>query len=138
MQFSWSYLHFRKAYSNLLNNVSYLPCVPAWSTCQYANVPKACQLLIFTCQRAIVPMNAPKVVQVFQTFLLRNDQGNFYTLLLLYKKLYIIFDIIVIHMICICIVHENCIILHFYISSHIKGKCSEFLFFETFLFFSSK
>ena len=135
MQFSWSYLHFCKAYRSLLNSVSYVPCVPAWSTCQYANVLKACQLLIFTCQRANVPINAPKVVQVFQTFLLRNAQRNFYTLLLVYKKLYIIFDIIVIHMICVCIVHENCIILHFYTSSHIKGKC---LFFENFLFFISK
>ena len=27
---------------------------------------------------------------------------------------------------CICIVHKNCIILHFYASCHIKGKCVEF------------
>ena len=73
----------------------------------------------------------------FLTFFLRNAKGNFYTLLL-YKNFYIILDIIVIHMICVCIVHENCIILHFYSSSHIKVKCEEFLFFETFLFFSSK
>ena len=37
----------------------------------------------------------PKGMQIFQTFLLRNDKGNFYTLL--YKKLYIILDIIVLH-----------------------------------------
>ena len=30
-------------------------CVPAWSACPRANVPKACQLLIFTCQRANAP-----------------------------------------------------------------------------------
>ena len=31
--------------------------------------------------------------------------------------------------------HKNCIILHFYSSCHIKEKCVEFLFFETFLLF---
>ena len=29
-----------------------VPYVPAWSACSCAHVPKACQLLIFTCQRA--------------------------------------------------------------------------------------
>ena len=33
--------------------------------------------------------------------------------LLLYKKFYIILDIILIHIMCICIVHVNCIILYF-------------------------
>ena len=28
------------------------PCMPAWSTCLYANLPKACQHFPFTCQRA--------------------------------------------------------------------------------------
>ena len=28
-----------------------MPFVPAWSTCPCINAPKACQLLIFTCQR---------------------------------------------------------------------------------------
>ena len=32
-------------------------------------------------------------------------------------------------MICICILHKNCIIYHFYTSCHIKEKCAEFLFF---------
>ena len=104
-----------------------------------ANVPKACQVFIFTCQRAkSVPTyhkvyqcfnlacqrakrranfstwraNVPKSVPVFQTFLLRNAKGNFY-ILLLYKKLYIILDIILIHVMCVCIVHINCIILYF-------------------------
>ena len=35
-------------------------------------------------------------------------------------------------------VHENCIILHFYTSSHIKEKCAQFLFFETFSFLVTK
>ena len=39
-------------------------------------------------------------------------------------------------MICICIVHKNCIILHFYTSCDIKEKCAEFLFLDIFLFFS--
>ena len=39
---------------SLLNRVPYVPYVPAWSTCPRANMPKACQLLIFTCQRANV------------------------------------------------------------------------------------
>ena len=36
----------------MLNRVSCVSYIPAWSTSQRANVPKACQLLIFTCQRA--------------------------------------------------------------------------------------
>ena len=80
-------------------------CVPAWFTCQRALVP------IFTCERAIrqanisiwhanVPNGVPflqfgvptwaKSVPVFQTFILRNAKGNFYTLLL-YKKFYIVY-----------------------------------------------
>ena len=35
------------------------------------------------------------------------------------------------------IVNKNCIILYFYISCHIKEKCSEFLFFITFFVFWS-
>ena len=56
--------------------------------------------------------NVPKSVLVFQTFLLRNAKGNFYNLLL-YKKFYIILDIILINIMCKCIVHINCIILYF-------------------------
>ena len=46
-------------------------------------------------------------------------------------------DIIAIH-IFICMVYENCIILHFNTPSRIKEKCAEFLSFETLLFLSSK
>ena len=59
----------------------------------------------------------PKGVPIFLTLILRNAKGNFYTLLL-YKKFYIILDIIVIHVICKSVVHKNCIILHFYTSCH--------------------
>ena len=40
--------------------------------------------------------NVPKVMLIFQIFLLRNAKGNFFTLIL-YKQFCIIFDIIVIH-----------------------------------------
>ena len=67
------------------------------------------QLGGLTCQRranfSFWRANEPKGVLNFQTFLLRNAKGNFYTLLL-YKKFYIILDNIVIH-ICIYIVHKQ-------------------------------
>ena len=55
----------------------------------------------------------------------------YYTLL--YKKFYILLDVLVTHIICICIVHKNCIKLHFYTSRHIKENSVE-LFFFSFLF----
>ena len=76
-------------------------CVSTWSTCQSACVPAW-----FTCQRAYVPNGVP----VFQIFLLRNAKRNFYTLLLC-KKFYITLDIMLIHIMCVCILHINCIIL---------------------------
>ena len=129
--------------------------MPSWSTCPRAimsinvptcqrcanystwraNIPMACQFLNLGRQRAkwrgnflFRRGNVLKYVLDFQTFLLRNAKGNFYTLLL-YKKFYIILDIKVIHMICIRIVRKSCIMLHFYSSCHIKEKCAEFLFF---------
>ena len=41
-----------------------MPCIPAWSTCPHANMPKTCQLLIITCQRANKRVNVPKVCQL--------------------------------------------------------------------------
>ena len=78
--------------------------------------------------------NVRKGGPIFQTFLLQKAKGNFYTLLL-YKKFYIVPDIIIIPIICICIVHTNCIILYFYTSCYIKEKCVEFFFFIIFFFF---
>ena len=78
-------------------------CVPAWFTCQRAYVTAS-----FTSQRACVPtyqksanflflrVNVPKGMSIFRTFPLRKDKANLYTLLL-YEKLYIVLDIIVIH-----------------------------------------
>ena len=68
----------------------------------------------FSTWRAIVPKSVP----IFQTFLLRNAKGNFYTLLS-YKKFYIILNITLIHIMCICIVQISCIILYF-----LKPFCS--------------
>ena len=106
--------------------------VSTWSTCQRNCVPAW-----FTYYSACLRANVPKRVSIFQTFLLQDAKGNFYSLLL-YKKLYILLDIIVIHIICISIVHKSCIILHFYTSCHIKENCVEFFFyyFFSFLLFS--
>ena len=107
-----------------------------------ANVPKACQLFIFTCQRAIRRAivstrrcNVPKGVPIFQILLSQNAKGVFYNLFL-HKKFYFILDIIVIHIICLCILHKNCIMFHHYTSSHIEEQFVEFLLFKFFLFFS--
>ena len=110
------------------NRVPYVPCVTARSTCQRAkrmptshfHVPMSQK----TCQRA-------KGVPIFQTVLLQNATGNFYTLLL-YKNFYIILDIIVIHMTCICITYKNCVILHFYTSCRMK-VCGIFVFWNFFV-----
>ena len=97
----------------------------------------ACQCAIRRANVLTWRANVPKRVSIFQTFLLQYAKGNFYTLLL-YKKLYILLDLIVIHIICISIVHKSCIILHFYTSCHIKENCVEFFFyyFFSFLLFS--
>ena len=131
----------------------HVPCVPAWSTCPHANMsinvpacqrctnystwhanmPTTCQFLNLAYQRAkwhanfsFWHANVPKGVLNLQTFLLRNAKRNFYTLLL-YKKFYIILDIIVIH-ICICITH---IVLYFISVLHVilKKNVQNFCFF---------
>ena len=115
---------------SLLNRV---PCVPACQrglranvlACQRglrANVTKACQLLIFKCQRAIRRANVstwranvPDDVPIFQfgvpacqkacQFLKHSSFETFLYFILLYEKLYTVLDIIFIHIMCICIVH---------------------------------
>ena len=133
-------------------------CVPPWFTCQRTCVPTcqkrakfsfylptcqtACHCFNLACQRAkrranfsTWRANVSKGVPIFQTFLVRNAKENFCTLLL-YKKLCILLDIIVIHIICICIINKNYIILYFYTSCHTKEKCVEFFFFIIFFFFA--
>ena len=79
-------------------------CAPAWFTCQRACVPTCQKRANISFLRANVPINVPtcnaacqrtrrranfstcrtnvsKGVPIFQTFLLRNAQENFYTLL---------------------------------------------------------
>ena len=97
----------------------YVPCVPARSTCQRSNVANTCQLVIFTCQHA---NKSVKCAPIFQTFLLQNAKGNFYTLSL-YKKYYIILDIIVIH-ICLCIIQTNCVLYFIFILN--SGRSRDF------------
>ena len=107
---------------------------------KHTNVPinmptchTACQYFRLVCQRAKRHANFSNWFVNLPTFLLRNDKGNFYTLL--YKKFYIILDVIVIHIVCICIVHKNYIMLHLYTSCHIKEQYVElFLFYHFFPF----
>ena len=114
----------------------YIASVPALFTCQRACVltyqkranfsflivsicHKACQCFNLACQHAKRRANfstwrasMPKSVPIYETFLLQNAKGNFY-ISLLYKKFYIMLDIILIHIMRICIVHLNCIIQYF-------------------------
>ena len=108
-----------------------------------ANLLNAWQLLILMCQCAKKRAkcqrcanistwrdNVRKVVP-FQTVLLQNAKGNCHTLLL-YEKFYILLDIIAIHTICICIVHKNYVVLHFYTSCRIE-VCGIFVFWNCFI-----
>ena len=101
--------------------------------CQRAkNIPTS-HFYVQTCHKRA---NVSTGVPIFQTFLLQNVKRNFYTLLL-YKKFYITLDIIVIHIMCICILHKNCIKLHFHTSCHITKKVWVFFcYFFSFLFLS--
>ena len=131
-------------------------CMPTWYTCQHACMvcmPTClCASMVYvpTCQKqanfsflhanvtnvSTWHANVPKGMPIFRTFLWWNDKGNFYTLLLC-KKFYIVLDIIVIHIICICITYKNCFIPPFYTSCHNKEKSVGFFFFiVSFLFCS--
>ena len=102
---------------DLRASVVYVPtCLrtSAVPTCLCANVPKACQLLMCTCQRAIRGANVstwradfstwlanvPKDVPNFQACLLRNAKSKFLYFVII-KKFYSILNIIGIHIICI-------------------------------------
>ena len=132
------------------------PCVPTWSMCQRGlranvlacqrglrtNVAKACQLLIFTFQR-VIPLaiffilacqRANKGAKFFKHFcyqVLRKISILYY-----YIKNSTFYSISFIHIICICIVNKNCIIIYLYTTCRIKEKCLEFFFFSFFLFCS--
>ena len=124
---SFSFLRANMPACNKRANVPKCQMCSNYST-WCANVSKVCQFFILACQRAKSPANFSNIptTKCYVKFLYFIIIWNFYVIL----------DIIVIQMICICIAHKNCIILHFYTSYHIKEKCVEFLFCETFLFFS--
>ena len=117
-QIAWQYAKLRAILAVSVSVVCLPTCQTAW------------QFFILSCQR-------DKRRAKFSNISLTNAKGNFYTLLLYNTRyhshtydIYIILDIIVIHMISICLVLKNCIILQFYTSCHIKEKCAGFLFFE--------
>ena len=72
----------------------------------------------------------------FSNFSLTKCEGKFVYFIILYKKFYILLDSIIIHIICIYIVHKNCMILHFYTSFYIKQKFVEFFFSIIFFVFA--
>ena len=115
-------------FASLLNLVS---CVPVCQRGQHTKKLRVSVIYVPTCLQWNVPINVP----IFQTFLFRDARENFYTLLL-YKKFYIVLDITVIHIICICIAHKNCFVFHVDTSYHIKEKCVEFFFFIILFFFA--
>ena len=117
------YKNFKKVYEckkvcEYTSRVTWLNHVLCVSVCQRGLVPTSCvptyqkhdsmPINVLTCPTAcqrskqsasfsVWCSNVPKGVPPFQTFLLRNTKGSFFTLLL-HEKLYIILDIIVIHM----------------------------------------
>ena len=155
------YLWFKVGYEvnasgqwNLVSLLNRVPCVPVCQRGLRGNA-LGCQRGLranFSLLRANVPINVPTCYTACQCFnsacqlaiwrasfskVLRNAKWHFYTLLL-YNKLYILLDIIVLNIICLYIVNKNWIILHFYTSCHIKEKCVEFFFFLFFFVSSQK
>ena len=114
-------------------------CLPAWFMCQrdksvstsHFYVPTchtACHFFILACQRA---NKGAKFFKHFCYQVLRKISILYY-----YIKNSTFYSISVIHIICICIVNKNCIIIYLYTACHIKEKCMEFFFFSFFLFCS--
>ena len=112
-------------------------CVPAWFTCQqdksvptsHFYVPSchmACHFFILACQRA---NKSAKFFKHFCYQVLRKISILYY-----YIKNSTFYSISVIHIICICIVNKNCIIIYLYTACHIKEKCMEVFFFSFFIF----
>ena len=90
--------HFSFLHANMPINVSTRQRCANYSTWR-ANMPKVSQFFNLTCQRPKRHANFSfwrANVPLFWTFLLQNAKGNSCTLIL-YKKFYIILDIIVIY-----------------------------------------
>ena len=115
-------------------------------TCLRTYMPKACQLLICTCQSANERASVPNGVPTFQIdvptcqrtcqFLKHFSYEMLREISIIYfciknSTLYLISYLYHTY-----IAHKNCIILHFRTSCHLKEKCVEFLLSETFLLFS--
>ena len=127
------------------------PCVPTWSMCQRglhanmltsrvvyvptwqkranfsflrSNMSYRLPFFILTCQRA---NKGAKFFKHFCYQVLRKISILYY-----YIKNSTFYSISVIHIICICIVNKNCIIIYLYTICHIKEKCVEFFFFYFF------
>ena len=110
------------------------------SACQIAKSMPVSHFYLSTCQCAmgvlIFKLSMPTCKKACNTFkhsyykmVRKNSINN-----LLYRKFHLILNIIVMHMVCICIVHKNCIILHFYTSCYIIEKSVEFIFLWFFSF----
>ena len=84
---------------------------------------------ILACQRA---NKGAKFFKHFCYQVLRKISILYY-----YIKNSTFYSISVIHIICICIVNKNCIIIYLYTACHIKEKCVEFFFFYYFFLFCS-
>ena len=123
--------------------------MPEWFTSQLlacqrglrATVPKACNFS-FLCVN--VAINESTYHSMCQRFNLACQFFKYFSyemrreisiLLLLYKKFYILL-IIAIHILCMCIVNQKCIILHFSTLCYVKEKCVEFFFFMIFFSFN--
>ena len=143
--------------SNNLSLLNRVPCLPAYQpglcanvvyapTCLRANVVYVptwqkrvnfsflCSnvsyglpfFFILACQRA---NKGAKFFRHFCYQVLRKISILYY-----YIKKSTFYAISVIHIICICIVNKNCIIIYLYTACHIKEKCVEFFFFYSFIF----
>ena len=128
----------------LFANVVYAPTcllasvvyVPAWKKrvnflFLHSNVSYRLPFFFFfilACQRV---NNGAKFFKHFCHQVLRKISILYY-----YIKNSTFYSISVIHIICICIVNKNCIIIYLYTTCRIKEKCLEFFFFSFFLFCS--
>ena len=112
-------------------------CVPAWFTCQLAYVSTCQKCAKFSILRANVPNNVQGVAmfqlgmptcqtacRFFNLACQSAKECQFFkhssyemlreiSILYYYIKFYIVLDITLIHIMCVCIVHINCITLYF-------------------------
>ena len=126
-------LHLKVHLTKKNKQKSLLNCVPCVPACPRAACQRGLRANVSACQRTESVPTSHFYVLACQSAIRRANVSTWranvpitkwnvkflYFFLLLCKKFYI----------CICIVHNNCIILHFYTSRHIKEKYVEFFFF---------